>query len=40
MIEGLLVPECPESLCCVLEQDTLSMTRNRSDMTEKLLTGT
>ena len=33
-----------ESLCCVLEQDTLSAyprkTENRLDMTEKLLTGT
>ena len=45
MNEELLVLDSPESLCCVLEQDTykvlfqLRRTGNRSNMTEKLLTG-
>ena len=41
-IEGLLVRVLPpaESLCYVLEQDTLSSWKTHPEMTEKLLNGT
>ena len=39
---GLVAERSPESLCCVLEQDTLLVKPRKTHphMTEKLLTGT
>ena len=44
-VEGSLLRDLPEVLCCILEQDTLSPVSaqkesHRPDMTDKLLTGT
>ena len=41
LIEGLLVQDLPESLCCIHERDTLVLVqpmKTSPDMTEKLLT--